>query len=157
MFTSLLPTCLSLSCCLYHAVLQVTLRSAHTIRSCRTSAHSRVPFLAFPFAIQFVTKAELEQLGLTSLVGTKLLRAYMHGFFIDMRLYGKAKAIAEPFAYEDYRKQAVKKRIEEKRANRIGLVKKLPKVNKDYAATLMHKNAQDRTQVGDWALFVCFL
>lgn len=35
-----------------------------------------------------------EKLGLTHLVGTPLLRAYMHGFFIDNRLYGKAKAIA---------------------------------------------------------------
>jgi ribosome biogenesis protein ENP2 len=32
-----------------------------------------------------------------------MLRAYMHGFFVDNRLYGKAKAIAEPFSYEKYR------------------------------------------------------
>ncbi len=38
-----------------------------------------------------------EKLGLTHLVGTPLLRAYMHGFFIDNRLYGKAKAIAGGF------------------------------------------------------------
>lgn len=89
---------------------------------------------------QFVTKSELEQLGLGSLVGTKLLRAYMHGFFMDTRLYNKAKAIAEPFAYESYRKDTIKKKIEEKRANRIGLVKKLPKINKDYAAALLAQN-----------------
>lgn len=91
--------------------------------------------------VQFVTKEELEQLGLGSLVGSKLLRAYMHGYFMDTRLHNKATAIAEPFAYETYRKETIKKKIEEKRANRIGLVKKVPKVNKEYAAALS-KTAQ---------------
>ena len=40
---------------------------------------------------KFVTKDELEDLGLEHLVGTNLLRAYMHGFFMDARLYRKAK------------------------------------------------------------------
>jgi ribosome biogenesis protein ENP2 len=38
-----------------------------------------------------VTKADLVRLGLDHLVGTAMLRAYMHGFFIDNRLYNKAK------------------------------------------------------------------
>ena len=38
--------------------------------------------------------APQEKLGLTHLAGTPLLRAYMHGFFIDNRLYSKAKAMA---------------------------------------------------------------
>lgn len=38
---------------------------------------------------KFLTKEELEKLNLTSLIGTNLLRAYMHGFFIDYRLYKK--------------------------------------------------------------------
>lgn len=29
--------------------------------------------------------------GLTHLIGTNLLRAYMHGYFMDMRLYHKVK------------------------------------------------------------------
>ena len=33
----------------------------------------------------------LEDLALEHLIGTKLLRAYMHGFFMDARLYRKAK------------------------------------------------------------------
>jgi len=40
---------------------------------------------------KFVTKDELEDLSLEHLIGTKLLRAYMHGFFMDARLYRKAK------------------------------------------------------------------
>ncbi|KAG8551074.1 hypothetical protein GDO81_018437, partial [Engystomops pustulosus] len=34
---------------------------------------------------------ELEDLGLTHLIGSAMLRAYMHGYFIDIRLYHKAK------------------------------------------------------------------
>ena len=38
---------------------------------------------------KFVTRRELEDLGLSHLIGSNLLRAYMHGFFLDMRLYHK--------------------------------------------------------------------
>ena len=31
----------------------------------------------------------------------------------------QAKAIAQPFAYEEYRKERIKKKIEEARANRV--------------------------------------
>jgi ribosome biogenesis protein ENP2 len=40
---------------------------------------------------KFITNDELDDLGLEHLVGTKLLRAYMHGYFMDARLYRKAK------------------------------------------------------------------
>lgn len=38
---------------------------------------------------KFLTKEELERLNLTNLIGTNLLRAYMHGFFINHALYKK--------------------------------------------------------------------
>jgi hypothetical protein len=38
---------------------------------------------------KFVTRQELEALGLSQYIGTNLLRAYMHGFFVDIRLYRK--------------------------------------------------------------------
>jgi hypothetical protein len=38
---------------------------------------------------KFVTKEDLERLNLTSLVGTNLLKAYMHGYFVDYGLYKK--------------------------------------------------------------------
>jgi ribosome biogenesis protein ENP2 len=34
---------------------------------------------------RFVTRADLTRLGLEHLLGTSLLRAYMHGFFLDNR------------------------------------------------------------------------
>lgn len=55
------------------------------------------------------------------ITGTNLLRAYMHGFFIDIRLYRKAKSVAEPFAFEEYRKRKIREKIEEERVNRVQL------------------------------------
>ena len=85
---------------------------------------------------RFVTREELEKLGMTNLIGTKMLRAYMHGFFVDNRLYGKAKAISEPFSYDEYKSRKVDEQLEKERASRITVKKKLPKVNASLAARL---------------------
>ncbi|XP_071999684.1 nucleolar protein 10 [Engystomops pustulosus] len=87
---------------------------------------------------KFVTKRELEDLGLTHLIGSAMLRAYMHGYFIDIRLYHKVKAMVNPFAYEEYRKEKIRQKIEETRAQRVQ-IKKLPKVNKELALKLMEE------------------
>ncbi|GLH04953.1 Nucleolar protein 10 [Gryllus bimaculatus] len=86
---------------------------------------------------KFVTKKELEELGLDHLIGTNLLRAYMHGYFLDFRLYKKAKSVADPFAFEEYKKKKIKSIIEEERGNRVKL-HKLPSVNKELALKLMN-------------------
>ncbi|XP_022102252.1 nucleolar protein 10-like [Acanthaster planci] len=96
---------------------------------------------------KFVTKAELENLGLAHLVGTSLLRAYMHGYFMDIRLYHKAKAIADPFAYEEYVKSKIKQKIEEDRASRVKL-RKLPKVNAALASKLQEQQELEQTSKG---------
>ena len=44
-----------------------------------------------------------------------MLRAYMHGFFIDNRLYGKAQALAAPFSYDKYRQEKISQRLEAER------------------------------------------
>ena len=48
---------------------------------------------------KFVTREQLEELQLASLLGTNMLRPYMHGFFIDARLHAKATSLSQPFAY----------------------------------------------------------
>ncbi|XP_071403098.1 nucleolar protein 10 isoform X3 [Centroberyx affinis] len=87
---------------------------------------------------KFVTRKDLESLGLSHLVGSSLLRAYMHGFFMDIRLYHKVKTMANPFAYEEYRKDKIRQKIEESRTQRVQ-IKKLPKVNKELALKLMEE------------------
>merc|ERR1740121_803825 len=66
----------------------------------------------------FVTSEELEQLGAKELIGTKFLQPYMHGYFMDHRLHKKLSAAMDPFKYEEYRKERIKKQLEAKRTMR---------------------------------------
>ncbi|KAF6775263.1 Ribosome biogenesis protein ENP2 [Paragonimus kellicotti] len=40
---------------------------------------------------KFLTRQQLAELGMLELVGTQFLRAYMHGYFVSIRLYNKVK------------------------------------------------------------------
>jgi len=75
-----------------------------------------------------VTRQELEGVGLSHLVGSSLLRAYMHGYFIHNKLWQKAKAIAAPVDYATVRKERIQSKLEAERAQRITLKRRLPKV-----------------------------
>lgn len=86
---------------------------------------------------KFVTKQELAQLGLDRLIGTNYLRAYMHGYFVDMRMYKKVKELVDPFAYDKYRNELIKRKVEEKSNTRIFARSRVPKVNADLAKDLM--------------------
>jgi len=86
---------------------------------------------------KFVTKQELSKLGLSKLIGTDYLRAYMHGFFMNMKLYNKMRAISEPFEYDEYRKAKIKERIEKESTTRVSAKKQLPKVNANIAARIL--------------------
>jgi hypothetical protein len=41
---------------------------------------------------KFVTKAEVEELGAVGLIGTPMLKGYMHGFFMEMKLFNKLRS-----------------------------------------------------------------
>jgi ribosome biogenesis protein ENP2 len=75
-------------------------------------------------------------LGLANLIGTNVLRAYMHGYFMDIRLFKKAKEIIEPFNYEQYKRSKIKTIIDSERINRVK-VTKLPKINKELAQKIL--------------------
>lgn len=68
---------------------------------------------------KFVTREEIDRLGIGKLIGTPYLRAYMHGFFIDFRLYRRVRDIARPDEYREYLKQRVQEQMEKKRGSRI--------------------------------------
>lgn len=73
---------------------------------------------------RFVTKDDLQGLGLSHLIGTDVLKAYMHGFFVHSKLYRRALEVVEPFAYEKYRKQKAHEKVEALRESRITKVKR---------------------------------
>ena len=57
---------------------------------------------------KFVTTEELNELGLEHLIGSPLLRAHLHGFFIDIRLYRKAASARPASATETVKKEMVR-------------------------------------------------
>ncbi|KAJ3193619.1 hypothetical protein HDU82_002754, partial [Entophlyctis luteolus] len=85
---------------------------------------------------------ELSRLALDHLVGTNVLKAYMHGYFLDLRLYNKAKAIANPFEYEEFKKRRIAEKLEKDRKTRIHATRKLPKVNAGFALRLMKETGE---------------
>lgn len=91
---------------------------------------------------KFVTMQELEEMGIEHLVGTHFLRAYMHGFFMDMKLYTKAKAASNPHAFEEYRRNKIQQKLADERTNRVQLLNALPKVNRRLAAKILQKKEQ---------------
>lgn len=93
---------------------------------------------------KFVTRQEIKSFGLDHMIGTPLLKAYMHGFFMDARLHAKVKAIAQPFAYDQYRKEKIQAKIEAKQSNRITIQRRLPKVNRATAERLLHSDKKKK-------------
>lgn len=93
---------------------------------------------------RFITRDEVSKLNISHLIGSKVLRSYMHGFFIDTELYDKVNLIANPNSYQDQRDREIRKRIEKERESRIrstGAVTNTKiKVNKDLASKLQEKN-----------------
>ncbi|KAJ1931437.1 Small ribosomal subunit biogenesis, partial [Linderina macrospora] len=98
---------------------------------------------------KFVVRRELDALGLSHLVGTPVLKPYMHGFFVDLRLYERAKAIANPFAYEEYRLRRVQEKLAEARSSRIRATTKLPKVNRALAQRLLQMQKAEKARQQD--------
>ena len=92
---------------------------------------------------KFLTKFDVEELGASSLIGTEHLRAYMHGYFMEMKMYQSLRAVAKPFEYEEHRKKRINDKLEEKRGSRIIPKKKLPKVNKQLAEKMLRKAERD--------------
>jgi ribosome biogenesis protein ENP2 len=96
---------------------------------------------------KFLTKAEIDELGATGLIGTPMLKGYMHGFFIDMKLYNKLRAVSKPFEYEEHRKKKIRDKIEANRQSRITAKQRLPKVNRSLAEKFMLSKDKESNKV----------
>jgi len=105
---------------------------------------------------KFVTRTELESWGAEHLIGTNVLRPYMHGFFMDLRLYQRIRSSIAPDAYESFVSAKVSAKIKERQAERIVVRKNLPAVNAAYAKTLlaqpkMQKVLKEQAAAGEGA------
>lgn len=94
---------------------------------------------------KFLTANDLQQLNATHLIGTPVLKAYMHGYFLEMRAYQKLLSVSDPFAYERYRKEQISQKLNQLREKRIQVknptTKALPKVNQDLIKDLLLEGA----------------
>jgi ribosome biogenesis protein ENP2 len=98
---------------------------------------------------KFLTKFDVEELGAASLIGTENLKAYMHGYFMDMKMYQSLRAVAKPFEFDEHRKKRINEKLEEKRQSRIVPKKKLPKVNKELAEKMMRRAEREARREGE--------
>ncbi|KFG28349.1 putative embryo sac development arrest EDA7 [Toxoplasma gondii RUB] len=85
---------------------------------------------------RFVTRQQLEQMGVQELIGTSYVKRYMHGYFLDAKLHRKLQDALEPFGYEEYRREKVRQKVEENKKMRIEIRHKLPKANSALAKRL---------------------
>lgn len=99
---------------------------------------------------RFITRDDVAKLNIAHLIGTKVLRGYMHGFFINTELYDKVNLISNPNSYKDEREREVKRRIEKERESRIrstGAIKNTKiKVNKELVDKLTKKSGVQATE-----------
>ncbi|KAK9740742.1 hypothetical protein RND81_03G057200 [Saponaria officinalis] len=96
---------------------------------------------------KFLTREELEKLSLSNLIDTNLVRAYMHGFFINYQLYKKVQKLAEPFDYKAYSEQRIKEKLDKE--GRITMKRRLPKVNRKKARELLENEEAEKETDAD--------
>lgn len=81
---------------------------------------------------KFLVMKDLEELSCTNLIGTKFLKSYMHGYFMEMKLYKKLRSIAEPLNYQKYLEDKKQEKINKILESRIVVNKnQRVKVNKE--------------------------
>lgn len=65
-------------------------------------------------------------------------------YFVDVRLYKRAKSIADPFAFDQYKKRKIREKIEQERPSRIKIDDNLPKVNRELASKLQDEGGRKK-------------
>ena len=98
---------------------------------------------------KFVDRNELAALGLDHLVGTPALKHYMHGYFLSLKLYDTARAIANPFAYAEHREKVLREKMDKLAESRIRAPKNVAvnvKVNRGLAERVAKEEAREKAR-----------
>ncbi|KIV99356.1 uncharacterized protein PV09_09014 [Verruconis gallopava] len=95
---------------------------------------------------KFLTLSQLKQLNMDHLVGkTGLLRPYMHGYFVNQKLYEEAVLINNPTIWEEQRAKSIKEKIDKERESRIRGRKKVQvKVNRKLAERILEREEKNQ-------------
>lgn len=109
---------------------------------------------------KFVTVEQLKELQLEQLIGTNLLRAHMHGYFMDIRLYNRAMALIKPDPKQVKRRHLKEKMEKESMAlpQPKDELSSKAKVNKDFAKVLQQstqlkgKKGQEKAEIASTIL-----
>jgi len=87
----------------------------------------------------------IPSLGLDHLVGTPMLKPYMHGYFISLKLYDAARLISNPFAYAEHREKMIREKMDKMAETRIRSKKEAKvKVNKTLAEKILKEEEKAR-------------
>jgi ribosome biogenesis protein ENP2 len=94
---------------------------------------------------KFLTMPQLQTLNIDHLVGkTSLLRPYMHGYFVNQKLYEEARLITNPTIWEDERHRKIQQKIEKERESRIrGNKKVLVKQNRQLVEKILEREEKN--------------
>lgn len=95
---------------------------------------------------KFVTLEEIEELGCANLIGTKMLKSYLHGYLMHIKLYHQLTAKQDTFKYLKYQQEQIKEKMEEKVKSRIQLKKQEIKYNREYFEELQKQKAKSKTK-----------
>lgn len=85
---------------------------------------------------KFLTLEDLNKFNAAHLIGTPALKAYMHGYFMELKAYQKLMQAINPFAYEEHKKKEIAKKLKETQEKRINIKQKKATVNVDYIKEL---------------------
>lgn len=89
---------------------------------------------------KFLTQKDLEAIDAVNLIGTRFVKPYMHGYFMDWKLYKKLKALSDPFAYDRYLEDKKKEKMNKLAEERIQFNKiKKYRVNEQLAVDIEKK------------------
>lgn len=68
---------------------------------------------------KFVSKQEVYELGCENLINTKMLKEYMHGYLMHLRLYNKLKAKVDAVDYQSKVQTQVEKDLNKSLPTRV--------------------------------------
>ena len=91
----------------------------------------------------FVSRDQLAQLGGESLIGSGMVRAYLHGFWMDQRLYQKLASVTEPFVLEKHQAAQVSAAVDAARPMRVPVRKSAVGVNSSLHTQLKERLAAE--------------